>query len=145
MIELLIVLVVAGILTSMSLGKINQIQAGLLVQKAVRQTQQQLQAAFVLAARQRQPIRISYSTTTLRISVQNRAQTVNLMPGIGFGNGSGLNLLSSEISFYPSTFVEVYPTGYASDTIGLKVSRSIGGKTFTNHLWMSKAGLVVAQ
>jgi type II secretory pathway pseudopilin PulG len=140
--EYIVVAVIVGALGAMSIGKLSSIQTDLTVQRSVRSAQQTLQGAFVMSARIRQPVRISFNATTMQLGVQNRAQTAYLMPRLGFGFGSGLNFLASNITFYPSTFVEVYPNGFASDTVGLTISKTIGTTTYSKHLWMSKAGLV---
>jgi hypothetical protein len=100
--------------------------------------QNDLEAAFAIAVRNRRPIRISWNYTTQQMSVTDRAgSTVFRHTDLGMAS---FGLRSSDVSCSTS-LVEVYPDGLASDTMTVTISRSGA----TKLVRMSRAGLVLIQ
>jgi prepilin-type N-terminal cleavage/methylation domain-containing protein len=134
MLELLVVVVIGGMMAKLSMGRIHDLMSHERVLHAATAIQNDLESAFQIAARNRQPIRIEWDASTQQISVKNRSgasfRKINLgQQSYGFLNGA-VTVSSSPI--------EVYPNGLASDT--LRITLTSNG--FTKSLRMSRAGLV---
>lgn len=137
LIELLTVFVIAGILGMLSVGKISSTIQRTKLARASQAIQNDLQSAFAIAVRNRQPIRIVFDSTRMTFSITNRAQTLTFHK-VGLGATSGYNLTSSNVSVYPSVPVEVYPNGLATDS--MSVSFNYNG--YQKRILMTRAGLV---
>ena len=135
LLELVIVMVLAGIISGLSFGKITNLIAQQRVAKAAAAITNDLQQAFAIAGRNRRPVRIVIDTAKMQINITDRAQTTNFRRT---SLGSTYNLRAANVSFYPSTPVEVYPNGLASDT--LSITLSANGST--RRLRVTRAGMV---
>lgn len=137
LIELLTVFVIAGILGMLSIGSISKQIQQARVQRAAQSITLDLQSAFAISARNRAPVRIVWDSSRMMFSVTNRAQTVAFRK-ISLGAGAGYNLTASQVTVYPSSPVEVFPNGLATDS--LSVSINVNG--YTKRIRMTRAGLV---
>jgi prepilin-type N-terminal cleavage/methylation domain-containing protein len=134
LLELVIVLSVAGLLVSIALPSLSR---GLRTSRAVsasRVIQGDLELAFTYAARQRRPISIAWSSGTMSYTITDRRSgTVYLTRSLG--SGSDFTLTNVTFSTTP---VFVYPGGVASGPLTVTITE--GGSTHT--IVMTRAGLV---
>lgn len=120
-----------------SVGRISAIISRQRVNRAAIALANDLQAAFTLAMRDRKPVRISFDTTKMQLSVTDVAS------GAVFRRTSltGFNLNSSNITLSRSS-VSVYPAGLSNDSLSFTLSATIGGATYTQRVRMTQGGLV---
>jgi prepilin-type N-terminal cleavage/methylation domain-containing protein len=137
LLETLVVLVVVGVVSTISLGKFHTIMVQQRVQRAATVLQTDLQGAFSIANRNRTPVRISWDASNMRMLVTNRAGTT-IYRRTPLGQAYGL--ASSNVAFSTSP-IEIYPNGLANNT--LDVTLSI--ESSTKHVLMSRAGMVRVQ
>ena len=133
--ELMIVIVVAGILMTVGFPKIHDIMVQQRVLRASTAVQNSLEAAFAIAGRNRRPIRISWNSSTMQLAVTDRNGTV-FYRRTGLGQDPyGLTSGNVTVSHSP---IEVYPNGLANlpDTITLSTG------SVTKHVIMSRGGMV---
>jgi hypothetical protein len=107
--------------------------------RAASTIQTQLETAFALAGRNREPMKIVFATSAAAITVKttNRAGTTTFtttdLKALGLSNG---NVTAS------SNSIEVFPSGFASDTLNIQVLVSRGGATYKRVVRMTRAGQV---
>jgi type II secretory pathway pseudopilin PulG len=137
LIELLTVFIIAGILGMMSIGRISSMISQSKVTRASQAVTNDLQSAFAIAARNRQPVRIVWDASRMSFSITNRAQTMTYRK-VTLGAFSGYNFTASNVTMYPTVPVEVYPNGLATDSIAF----SITFNGYRKRIGMTRAGLV---
>lgn len=138
MIEMMAALVVVGITSAMSAGRIHDLIIQQRIVRAATAAQNDLEAAFALAVRNRKPIRIVWSATDMQLGVTDRAGTIAFRhTGLG---PDAYGLRSGDVSFSSSP-VEVYPNGLASDTLTITLT----GPNVTKRVRMTRAGMVMIQ
>jgi len=135
MVELLIVVTMAGIVGGLSIGKLSAYMMQQRVAKAAFSVTNDLQQAFAIAGRIRRPVRIVIDTATMQLSITDRAQTT-VMRRVGLGQSYGLK--ATNVSFYPATPLEIYPNGLASDTMWISLQSS----GTSRYIRVSRAGMV---
>ena len=123
----------------MTVPKISSINTQNKVQRAANVLQTEVQQAFAIAGRNRQPIQFLWSSAALELQVTNRAKTV-IYRKTGLGIGSTFNFAATEVTVYPTTLT-VFPNGLASDTLYMKVSKS----GFSKTVRVSKSGMTRIQ
>jgi prepilin-type N-terminal cleavage/methylation domain-containing protein len=133
--EIMVALVVLGIVSAMSAGRIHDILIQQRVVRASTAVENGLEAAFALATRNRQPVRISWSAADMQLGVTDRTGLVYYQR-VGLG-ADAYGLQSANVSFSRSP-LEVYPNGLANDTLNITLSASGN----TKHIRMTRAGLV---
>ena len=138
MFEVIVALVILGIVSAMSAGRIHDLLIQQRVVRASTAVENTLEAAFALATRNRQPVRISWSASNMQIGVTDRSGLVYYQR-LGLGSDA-YGLKSANVSFSRSP-LEVYPNGLANDT--LNITLSANGNT--KHIRMTRAGLVRIQ
>src|SRR5262245_5085929 len=99
LIEMMVVFVIAGVLMGLSAGRISAYVTQQRVVMAAVSMQNDLQQAFAIAGRNRQPIRIVLDTTKMELSITDRAGAT-VFHRVNFGRTYSLN--SSDVSYYPS-------------------------------------------
>ena len=134
--ELIMVLVVAGVVGGMSLGKMHNIMISQRLSRASTIVQTNVEAAFALAGRNRRPIRISWNATNMQMSITDRAGTT-VFRNANFSSAA-FGLPANSVTFSASP-IEIYPTGLASDTLLITLSAN----STTKKIWVSRAGLVM--
>lgn len=140
-IELLIVMIMVGVIATLSVGRISDFIVQSNVARAAQSIRNDLQSAFQLAARNRQPVRLTWSSTAMTFSVTDRAQT-QVFRRVGLGTTSGYNLRAANVSVYPSSgFVEVFPNGLATDSFTVRISKG----AYSKRIRMTRAGLVTTR
>jgi prepilin-type N-terminal cleavage/methylation domain-containing protein len=138
MLELMLVVVLLGIVSAMSAGRIHDLIIQQRVVRAATAVQNGLESAFALAGRNRQPVRISWSPASMQFGVTDRSGNV-FYRRIGLGTDAyGLESANVSVSRSP---LEVYPGGLANDTPA--VTLSVSG--MTKRIRMTRSGLVRVQ
>jgi prepilin-type N-terminal cleavage/methylation domain-containing protein len=144
LIEMLIVTALLGIIAMLSMGQISNYVRERNVSSAAAIVRTDLQQAFAIAARNRRPVRVSFATADTALRITNRENTVTYVRR-GFGAGGGLMLSPSDIAFCASTCasatVDVFPNGWASDTLTVTISKG----PYTRDVHMSRSGLVTTR
>jgi len=133
--ELITVLVLIGVLASVSAGKVRDVMTQQRLYRASNNVQTNVEAAWALAARNRKPIRISWDSTNRQMKITDRAGT-NTFRRTSFGQDP-YGLTAGTIRF-STPMVEVFPDGLATDTLLITLS-NFG---VTKKVWVSRAGLV---
>lgn len=134
-IEMMVVVTIAGIIGGLALGKIGAYMMQQRVIKASSSLTNDLQQAFVLAARTRKPVRIVLDTTKMELSITDRSQAVAMRKR---NIASAYGLSSKNIAFYPSAPLEIYPNGLAADTMAI----SLRASGTSRYIRVSRAGMV---
>lgn len=115
-VELLIVLVVAGILISISANSIaKQIRRDRVV-RSVSVVEGLLSEAGQMAVRRRAPVTVTLSGTTFRI---NDRKSGSVIKSRNFGPGFDLQ---ATLAFNPSSGVTIFPNGRANQAISITVT-----------------------
>src|SRR5215208_2725142 len=70
--ELLIVVMIGGVMMKLSMGRIHDLMSHQRVAHAATAVQNDLEAAFQIAGRNRAPVRISWDATVQQISITDR-------------------------------------------------------------------------
>ena len=135
LIEMMVVFVIAGVLIGLSAGRISAYVTQQRVVMAAAAMQNDLQQAFAIAGRNRQPIRIVLDTTQMTLSITDRSGAM-VFRHVTFGKQYTLN--SSNVSYYPAAPYEIYPNGLASDTMSITLS----AKGYARNIKVSRAGMV---
>ena len=136
--EVMVALVIVGITSSITVGKMHQLMIQNRIQRAATTMQNDLEAAFAIAVRNRRPISISWNSSKQQMQVTDRAGTTAFRK-TNLGMGS-FGLRPQDVSF-SRTGLEVYPDGLANDTLTITIRRNGNIKLVR----MSRAGLVLVQ
>ena len=136
MLELLVVLVITGVVTGLSMSRFSAYLAHERIAKAAIGIADDLRMAFAIPGRIRRPVRIWCDTTKMQMTVTDRAQSTTYRKT---AFGSRYNLNSANVAYYPSSaWVEIFPNGFASDTMVITLSAS----GYTERIKVSKGGMV---
>lgn len=138
MLELLAVLVITGVVTGLSMGRFTALLAHERVAKAAVGIANDIGTGFAIPGRIRRPVRITVDTAQMQLVITDRAQTTTYRQT---PFGSRYNLKSSNVTFYPSSALEIYPNGFASDTMLITLSSN----GFSQRVRVSKSGMVQVQ
>ena len=139
LLELVVMLVFVGIVAAASGGKITAIREQQRLTRAASTIQTMMEQSFALAGRNRTPVRLVWSSTLLTFSLLNRNGDTLSNPM--YLSNTNYGFRTGEIST-TSTFVEVFPNGFATDTMSVTLNAYRGGNTYTKRVRMSRAGLV---
>jgi len=135
MLEMMVVIVIVGITGTITAGRVNALIVQSRIQRASTAVRNDLEAAFILAARNRRPIHIEWNSAKMQLVVMDRSDvTAFRRTTLGMG---GYGLRSTDVGLSSSP-IEVYPNGMASDTLNITFSRSGNVK----RIRMSRTGLV---
>jgi prepilin-type N-terminal cleavage/methylation domain-containing protein len=134
--EIAIVLVVIGILASMTGPAMSRIVRHQRVNRATTIIVSDMQNAFAVAARQRQPVRIQADAATRSYQFVDRRTGAVLRIRAFYGDTSEYRL--SSLVFHPATQIDVFPNGVSSvaDTIDL------ANGDYSKQITVSTAGFV---
>jgi Tfp pilus assembly protein FimT len=133
--ELVVVMFIAVLVTGMSMGKLHDISNQQKVIRAASTIRTSAEAAFALATRNRKPIRMVWDASTMQFRVTDRAGTTVFRRVVL--NSSEYNLPSGAVTVSASP-IEVYPDGLASDTLRVVVSAN----SVVDTIRVSRAGMV---
>ena len=138
LLELVVVLVLIGIVTGISTGRISAMRAQQQVTRASSVIRTRMETAFALAGRNRAPVHIVWNSTTMQLTITDRTEaTVYGSTALS----SDFGLKAGEVTVTRAT-TEVYPNGFANDTLSITITTLRGGNTYTKRIRMSRAGLV---
>jgi prepilin-type N-terminal cleavage/methylation domain-containing protein len=135
--EMLVVVIVVGIIMSVAGVRVSGMMSQQRVIRAANTVQTQMELAFAVAARNRSPTAIVWSPGSMILQVTDRDITREYgrvdMKQIGLPFGAVTT---------SSNNVNVFPNGFASDTLSLTFSVTSNGTTYSRRVRMSRAGLV---
>ena len=134
MFELLLVVVLVGILTSVLIPQISAVTARSSVSRAAIVVEQDLERAFTLAARLRQPVVLTADNASKIYQVADQSGgTVRLTRRLALGQEFGVETMS-----FSSNSITIQPNGVASDTLGVTLT----SRGSTRHIQMTRVGLI---
>jgi Tfp pilus assembly protein FimT len=136
--ELLVVIVIGGVMAKLSISRIHDLMSQQRVVHAATAVQNDLEAAFQIAGRNRQPVRIAWDPSAQQLQITDRAGTT-FYRKTNLGR-QAYGFASNSVTF-SSWLVEVYPNGLANGPLLITISSN----SFIKKLRMSRAGLVQAQ
>ena len=126
--ELLIVVVILGILTTMVGPAMSRITRHQRVNRASTVIASDLQNAFAVAARQREPVRIQADAATRSYQFVDRKTGAVLRIRTFYGDTSEYRLTS--LVFNPTTF-DVFPNGISSAAVTINLANGDYSKKIT--------------
>jgi prepilin-type N-terminal cleavage/methylation domain-containing protein len=129
LLEILVVVVIMGIVGTMSAGRIHALIVQQRVALAAKSVQNDIELAFTTASRNRRPVLIAFNTGNRHMEITDQA-------GVRRYRRSPIGLLGT-VTFSRSP-VEVYPTGLADGTLHITMTL----ESVTRHVRMSRAGIV---
>ncbi len=135
--EMLAVIVIVALIMGISIGRISAIITQQRLNRAAVSLSSDLQAAFSLAQRNRKPVTIAFSDSTMELSVADAASGTVLRK-TSLGN---FNLTASNVTLSRST-LNVYPAGLAGDSLSITLSATVGSTTYSQRVRMTRGGLV---
>jgi Tfp pilus assembly protein FimT len=136
--ELLVVIMIGGVMAQLSIGRIHALMSQQRVLHAATAIENDLEAAFQIAGRNRKPVEIVWTPSVQQFSITDRTGTMYYRK-INFSKQAyGFDANSVTVSQSP---LEVYPNGLASSD--LLITFSSNGVTKKVH--MTRAGLVQIQ
>ena len=137
--EMLIVVILVGIVMSVAGVRVTGMMTQQRVIRAAGTIQTQIEKAFAIAGRNREPMKVTFSTSAsaIQLKVTNRAGTVDY----GMVDFKQLGLSNGDVTV-SSNDITVFPNGFASDTLSVQVLVTRGGATHKRIVRMSRAGLV---
>lgn len=135
MLELLTVMVIVGLVSAISAGRIHDVMVQQRLTRASNVIQTNAEAAFSIAARNRRPIRITWDSTRMQLDITDRGGTT-FFRRVGLGRDP-YGLPPGTVKFSRSP-LEVYPNGLANDTLLITLSTN----SVTKKILVSRAGLV---
>ena len=139
MVELMMVLVLVGLVASISIRSVGDTIQRDRVQKAAAIVSTDLEQAFALAGRQRAPMRLLFDSARKTFSVALRSDTTLKYRQRQFANG---DLALNYISVSRNT-LDILPSGLSVDTLSLKLGiYSRNGTTYDRTIRMTRGGLV---
>jgi Tfp pilus assembly protein FimT len=134
MVELLLTIVVVGILTGMTIPKINRVMQANQVRRSTALVAADLERAFTIAARYRRPMRLSCTCGTATYTIADlNGGTVRLRRTLRNDTDWGNMTLA-----FSTTPVDIYPSGVG--TAGTTVTITAG--THTRTVVLTSAGQV---
>ena len=135
LVELAIVMMVGGVVSSISIGKVHALLSQQRVMHAATAIQNDLEAAFQIAGRNRKPVRIVWTPSTQQFSVADRTGSMFYRKTSLSQQAYGFTASSITCSTWS---LDVYPNGFAADT--MLITLNLNG--VTKKLRMSRTGLV---
>jgi len=138
LLEVIVVMIIVGIVASVSAGRFHTLILQERLQRAATVVQNDLEGAFAIATRNRQPIEIAWNSSTLQMNVTDRASSVYYRK-VPLGQGP-YNLPAGSVTFSRSP-LEIYPNGMADDTLTITLTSN----SATKRIHMTRTGLVTTQ
>jgi len=139
LVELVVVVTLAGIAAAFGIPKLNTIANQAKIQRAAHALQLEVQQAYAIAARNRAPVKLVWNGGAMQLRLTNFSGTL-VYRRIGLGQGASYGLQSSEVSMTPPMLV-VFPNGLANDSLRISLSR----RGYTKTLRVSRSGLMRLQ
>ncbi|HEY0528608.1 MAG TPA: prepilin-type N-terminal cleavage/methylation domain-containing protein [Gemmatimonadaceae bacterium] len=133
--ELLVVVAIVGILATMAGPAMSRIVSHQRVNRAATVIASDLQNAFAVAARQREPVRIQADAATRSYQFVDRKTNAVLRIRTFYGDTSEYRL--STLQFTPTT-IDVFPNGVSSSALVINLTNG----SYTRQITASTAGFV---
>jgi len=133
--EVIVIVVIVGIVATMAGPAMSRIIRHQRVNSAATIIVSDLQNAFAVAARQREPVRVQADATTRSYQFVDRQTGAVLRIRAFYGDTSEYRLTS--LVFTPTTF-DVFPTGVSSDAVKIDLANGDYARVIT----ASTAGFV---
>ena len=134
MLEMLAVLIIIGVLVTLSVPKMSRIVRHERVNRAAQVVVQDLQNGFALAGRQRAPVRLTFTPSTMTYVFSDRASGTAVMTRI-LSTGADYSLTSLTST---ATTMDVLPNGIGSTPFTV----SIANGDYSRTISVSSAGFV---
>jgi type II secretory pathway pseudopilin PulG len=137
--EMLVVVILIGIVMSIAGVRVSGMMTQQRVIRAASTIQTQMEQAYAIAGRNREPTLITFATSAsaITLKVTNRTATTTY----GSVDFRTMGLSNGDVTTSSNT-ITVFPNGFASDTLSVSVSVTRGGRTYSRRVRMSRAGLV---
>lgn len=139
LLEIAVALVLVGVAAALALPRIATITNENKIQRATQALQLEVQQAFALAGRNRNPVKLQWNSGSMQLQITNLAGTM-IYRRAGLGTGAGYGLTSKEVTVTPSSLT-VFPNGLAADSLVIALKRNGYAKT----LRVSRSGMVRVQ
>ena len=138
-IEMLVVFVVFGAVMMMSVRSVGDTLRRNRVAKVAAIVGSDVEQAFAIAARQRQPVRMKFSRVNRTFSIVDRNTPTLVYKTRSFATGEwGLDSIQSN-----HDNIDIMPNGLATDSTNLELFiKTTGGAWYKKTVWASKGGLV---
>ena len=136
MIEILIVLSIMAIVSSISMVGFTRIINQVRIDRAAQTLSYDLQMAFAIVGRNRQPVRISWDNTKVQFAITDRGNST-LFRTRPMGLSTEFKLSASYFTV-SNSLVEIYPPGLAADSLNVHIVNGQLKRTIS----MSRGGLV---
>jgi prepilin-type N-terminal cleavage/methylation domain-containing protein len=136
MLELLVVITMIGLMSLMAFGRTSSMMTQWRVSRAAQALGEEIQSAFALVGRNRQPVTITVDTARMEMRLVDRNGVV--FRRRNFGKESAYKLDAVNINAKPAFSIEVFPPGLAADSLSITISRN--GKY--RRIRMLRGGLV---
>jgi len=133
--ELMVVVAIIGILATMAGPAISRIVRHQRVNRAATVIASDLQNAFAVAARQRQPVRIQADAATRSYQFTDRKTGAVLRIRTFYGDTSEYRL--TKLQFTPTT-IDVFPSGISSNAVTIDLANG----DYSKQITASTAGFV---
>ena len=142
LVELLIVLALVGIVSSIAIRSVGDTMRRDRVQKAVAILSTDLEQAFAIAGRQRTPVRLLFDSARKTFAVAAQGDTTFKYRTRQFATGD----LALDYMAVSSTTLDIMPSGLSADTLKLRLGiYSRNGSTYDRTVRMTRGGLVRIQ
>lgn len=128
---------IVAVAMAASIPRIGTVTNQTKVQRANQALQQDVQQAWAIAARNRAPTKLTWSSSSMQLRITNLAGST-IYKRTGYGTGGSYGLTSTELTMAPSS-ITVFPNGLANDTVGFSVIRN----NYSRKFWVSKSGMVL--
>ena len=140
-IEILVVFVVFAAVATISVRSVGDTLRRDRVAKTSAVLSADIEQAFAIAARQREPVRMVVDRTNKRFSIQNRNVATPIIyktRSFALSGEYGVDSLWTN-----KDTIDIMPNGLATDTLKLAlIVRTTGGATYQKAVRVSKGGLV---
>ena len=133
-IELIIVVVIIGLMAAAAMPRISRVVAEQRIRELQQVVAMDLEVAFALAQREHKPVSITFNTSTMVMSVTDRAGTVLKTRYLGREK----ELSTTGVTFTPTAGITIFPIGLASAALTITVTNG----TYTRTVAATRAGQV---
>jgi prepilin-type N-terminal cleavage/methylation domain-containing protein len=141
LLELMVVLVLIGIVTATAGVRVGAMMTQQRVTRAAGMIQSDMELAFALAGRNRKPMRLTWTANASQMTFRVTDRTGAIVYKSTDFKSSSFGLSLGQVTA-SSNLVEVYPNGFASDTLAIQISVTRNSQPYTKRIRMSRAGLV---
>jgi len=134
LIELLVVVFIGGVLSALSIGKMQSSIRQQRISRAAQSVAQDMEAAWTLSVRNHRPVRITWTASSMEYAIKDRSGTAFRKRTLG---ADTYGLTSTGVTFSKNP-LEIYPNGLAEDTLLITIS----GTDKTAKIRVSRGGMV---